>query len=642
MRLKDSTRPNVEQKRQIQRQQQQIGCSSGPTKQNLKSPRITTPKNTETKRKHSRTIQDDSDEGIDPTPIKRKSLRNSIQRNSNINNDNHIVTTIENDDDDDTSKKNKNTHMVHDDDSVPASNSDVFDDFTVLKSPTPIRHKKRRHMYEGIDDPKSYYEAQVGPSSPPSSPWGPLTGESSTSSCRQRAINIEKKLTVSDNEDEDDFYDKWIAQMGNDQKHKGRPLNNDNKTDYNNNNKDDDVATSNLSSNLILPRRRKAIVFHEDPDDIPVKESENTTTHPTTITYDSNSKPMAKTTNLQSKDIRHTLGRTRPLTRSTAKSLDLQKSLRDGFSYGMNSVRGLFGQPQHITIDDDEDDDDVQIQDSSLSTSTFANGQELLFHYPSSAPGGVAVIREDANRLMDGQMLNDSIIDFYVKWLLINTDNNSSSSSLFGDDDERPITERIHIFNTFFFARLKQPTKGDPYENVKKWASKINLFEKDIVFIPIHEASHWYLLVVCNLKKCIPKEGECIDLSNDKSDKAIVYSLDSMGLKRTKSASRVIKYLNSAAHDRLGIDPKQFIKPVYVQANVPLQPNAYDCGIYVLHFIEMFLQQPEKIMSILTAKDLDDTVWRSAKIAEKRELISDLITGLCQSPPSPLQNNADT
>ena len=33
---------------------------------------------------------------------------------------------------------------------------------------------------------------------------------------------------------------------------------------------------------------------------------------------------------------------------------------------------------------------------------------------------------------------------------------------------------------------------------------------------------------------------------------------------------------------------------------VPLQPNAYDCGIYVLHFIEMFLQQPEKIMSILT------------------------------------------
>lgn len=363
MRLKDSARPNVEQRRQIQREQQHL--ASGPTKQNSKRPRITTTSTTETKRKQSRMIQDDSDEGIDPTPAKKKTLRNISRRN-----DKHIVTTIEDDDD-----------------IVPTSKSDVFDDFSVFKSPTPVRHSKRRHMDEGIDDPKSDYEPQVVDPSSSSSSWGALTGESSTSSRRHRTNKAKKGVIVNDNEDEDedDLYDEWIAQVGKDQKGKERELDNNknnatNGNDYNNDDRNDneDVADSNLSSSLIVPKRRKPIVFYEDADDIPVKQSKNTVTTTPTGHDNSNKKATVKTTNLHSKDLLHSLSKSRPTTRSTAKSLNLQKSIRDGFSYGVNSVRGLLGQPQHITIDDDDDDDeDIQVHDNPLFTSTSANGQEL-------------------------------------------------------------------------------------------------------------------------------------------------------------------------------------------------------------------------------------------------------------------------
>ncbi|KAI8147740.1 hypothetical protein BJV82DRAFT_593174 [Fennellomyces sp. T-0311] len=329
---------------------------------------------------------------------------------------------------------------------------------------------------------------------------------------------------------------------------------------------------------LNLRKRREGIVFHSHMDDIPVRGEKAQKTKSTTY-------------------------RTSSLTQRVTRSVSL-------------GIRRILGQPQYITIDDD-DEEAMERHDISPPRAD-QNEQRVLFHYPTSTPGGVTVIREDANRLMDGEMLNDSIIDFYVKWLL----------ETMGRDN----TENVHIFNTFFYARLKQVTKGDPYESVKKWTTKINLFEKDTIFVPINECSHWYLIVICNAKRCIPSEGNYIDLSDDDNDdsKAVIYSLDSMGISRRAAANRIIKYLQSAAKDRLGIEESRFKKPKYQKATVPLQPNAYDCGIYVLHFIETFLINPVKVIPALTQKELDDNIWQQKVIDEKRSYITELIAGLCQ------------
>lgn len=53
---------------------------------------------------------------------------------------------------------------------------------------------------------------------------------------------------------------------------------------------------------------------------------------------------------------------------------------------------------------------------------------------------------------------------------------------------------RLHFFNSFFFRKLADPEKDPPdaskggvaYQRVKKWTRKVNLFEKDYVFIPVN------------------------------------------------------------------------------------------------------------------------------------------------------------
>lgn len=41
-----------------------------------------------------------------------------------------------------------------------------------------------------------------------------------------------------------------------------------------------------------------------------------------------------------------------------------------------------------------------------------------LFVYPFTGYGGITVSKADEARLDDGEFLNDSIIDFYMKWLV--------------------------------------------------------------------------------------------------------------------------------------------------------------------------------------------------------------------------------
>lgn len=53
--------------------------------------------------------------------------------------------------------------------------------------------------------------------------------------------------------------------------------------------------------------------------------------------------------------------------------------------------------------------------------------------------------------------------------------------------------QRFHFFNSFFFRKLAEPEKEPldalegktAFQRVRKWTRKVNLFEKDFVFIPV-------------------------------------------------------------------------------------------------------------------------------------------------------------
>lgn len=130
-----------------------------------------------------------------------------------------------------------------------------------------------------------------------------------------------------------------------------------------------------------------------------------------------------------------------------------------------------------------------------LYNSNAENIRQILI-YPQGK-GGISINTEDYMCLAIDQYLNDVIIDFYLKYLLI--------ERLTAEQ-----RERTHVFSTFFYKRLttltttkrggeqaKMTASQKRHFRVKNWTKGVNLFEKDCIIIPINEQSHWFLAIVC-------------------------------------------------------------------------------------------------------------------------------------------------
>ena len=64
------------------------------------------------------------------------------------------------------------------------------------------------------------------------------------------------------------------------------------------------------------------------------------------------------------------------------------------------------------------------------------------------------------------------------------------------DDLDLP---RVYSFNTFLYPRIQE--KG--HVGVKRWTRKVNIFEFDILLIPIHLGMHWCMAYVDVRKKVL-------------------------------------------------------------------------------------------------------------------------------------------
>ncbi|KAI3335044.1 hypothetical protein F4824DRAFT_501340 [Ustulina deusta] len=115
--------------------------------------------------------------------------------------------------------------------------------------------------------------------------------------------------------------------------------------------------------------------------------------------------------------------------------------------------------------------------------------------YPNTGKNRATVDKDDIQRLDEGQFLNDNIIIFYLRFLQKNL-----------EDENKDLAKRIYFQNTFFYDKLK-PTKngqGINYDSVKTWTSKVDLFSKDYIIVPINEYTHWYVAIICNAPKLVP------------------------------------------------------------------------------------------------------------------------------------------
>ncbi|THH19095.1 hypothetical protein EW146_g2015 [Bondarzewia mesenterica] len=115
------------------------------------------------------------------------------------------------------------------------------------------------------------------------------------------------------------------------------------------------------------------------------------------------------------------------------------------------------------------------------------DADEVILVYPFSGPGAVNITNADLARLKPDEFLNDTLIEFGLKlWL----------NEL--RDEQPELADQFYIFSSFFYKKLSTKRPEDGFQSVRKWTSKVDLFQKKYLIVPINEHLHWYLAIICN------------------------------------------------------------------------------------------------------------------------------------------------
>ncbi len=93
-----------------------------------------------------------------------------------------------------------------------------------------------------------------------------------------------------------------------------------------------------------------------------------------------------------------------------------------------------------------------------------------------------------------------------------------------------------------------------------------------------------------------------------------IFVFNSLGGKHAQAVKRLSRYLRMEAKHKKGLEISgevegidtqvQFlfcfpVTPIKPSSQVPRQPNSYDCGIYLLHFVQTFMSDAKKYVNII-------------------------------------------
>lgn len=212
-----------------------------------------------------------------------------------------------------------------------------------------------------------------------------------------------------------------------------------------------------------------------------------------------------------------------------------------------------------------------------------------IFYPSSDDPDAIEICFGDIDNLAPEAYLSSTIMNFYIRYL----------------QKEAPPTNReicdCHFFSTYFYPKLTEAMSDKGSNKVdffkfRRWWKGVNIFEKAYVLIPIHEQLHWSLVIIC-----IP----------DKEDESgpIMLHLDSLDLHSSHLVFKNIKCFlekewsflkQNGSTSNLPIGDKVWdnlpSKIYKKKIPVPQQKNDFDCGLFVLYFMERFIEEaPERL-----------------------------------------------
>ncbi|XP_023210191.1 sentrin-specific protease 1-like [Centruroides sculpturatus] len=161
----------------------------------------------------------------------------------------------------------------------------------------------------------------------------------------------------------------------------------------------------------------------------------------------------------------------------------------------------------------------------------------------------LSVARRDMETLAGLNWLNDEIINFYMNLLM-------ERSKL----DNFPT---VYAFNTFFYTKLL----NSGHSALKRWTRKVDIFEYDMLLIPVHMGMHWCLAVI------------------DFRHKKIQY-YDSMGGQNDECLNALRTYLQDERMDKKKEEFDMSGWALETVKNIPHQMNGSDCGMFALKYAE--------------------------------------------------------
>ncbi|XP_057974627.1 probable ubiquitin-like-specific protease 2B isoform X2 [Malania oleifera] len=159
---------------------------------------------------------------------------------------------------------------------------------------------------------------------------------------------------------------------------------------------------------------------------------------------------------------------------------------------------------------------------------------------------------------------------------------------------------RFHFFNSFFFRKLadldKDPSSASDgraaFLRVRKWTRKVNLFGKDFIFIPVNFNLHWSLIVICH-------PGEVTNFKDEDIFRSLkvpcILHMDSIKGSHMSVKNIIQSYLweewKERQKDTSEDISSKFLNLRFVSLELPQQENSFDCGLFLLHYAERFLDE---------------------------------------------------
>ncbi|CED85163.1 Protease, Ulp1 family [Phaffia rhodozyma] len=325
-------------------------------------------------------------------------------------------------------------------------------------------------------------------------------------------------------------------------------------------------------------------------------------------------------------------------------------------------------------------------QSAALS---LTDGQNTMCVWKSQGRGEIRITRADFYRTtVDEGYLNDTLIEFGLKECFHRATIRNPE-----------LADKVHIFNSFLYMKLTDPAvtrKGlDPWETVKRWTmGKVDLFEKKYLVVPINENYHWYMAIIVNPRAIIPSPPLSKSLAdqtvkeakksspaqkkvstyaprrstrgrNDSNIREVaegtdaevgrgddremeaaqeritpyIFLFDSFGTSRPQPGHVLTRYLCSEAIASSRLEEGADVQPlVHRKADVPTQHDFSSCGVYLLHYADVFFSDPDLAVQQILAQPMKktakiraridsarDVFWRSTELGDKREDISNRI-----------------